>query len=427
MALLLYTIACVSVALGAASAAAVGTSLDNGQGATPPMGMNPWTAFRTNFSQALLLEVAHTMARNGLQAAGYNHINLDCGWTTGFRDGTSGRLQVDAVKFPDMPGFVRELHALGFKFGMCVAFCVNGGLPGPSCITLCAGFYVLDAWHPDRRYAGGPSNSSRYGSAAQCCHRRLPGANDSSWGHFDVDAAHFKELAISYLKSDPCVGHPAFNATAPLTAQEIFIQYNEAWVTAFAAIGYEDKVFLQGSGPTRACGTNVSSCAAIPRQLNSWRTTGDVKPTFASVMSNIQHNDAYASLAGPHHWNDADMLQCGQPNITGSECRVNLALWSIAKSPLLIGADVREFGEETLALLTNREVLRVSQDPLGEQGQLVVAAGTHNNQTSVWAGRLAPRGSLTFAAVLVNLDDSAPVSIELSWEMLPGSVPRSTP
>ena len=163
-------------------------------------------------------------------------------------------------------------------------------------------------------YAGGPSNSSsRYGNAAQCCHRGLEGANDTSWGHWDTDAALFKELEISYLKSDPCVGHPPENATAPLTAQDIFIQYNLAWVAAFKKLGYEESVFLQGSGPTRACGSNASSCAAIPSELNSWRTTADVKPTFESVLSNIAHNDAYASLAGPHHWNDADVSACLYP------------------------------------------------------------------------------------------------------------------
>jgi len=39
---------------------------------------------------------------------------LDCGWTTGFRDAT-GRLQIDTRKFPDLPGFIRELHDMGLK------------------------------------------------------------------------------------------------------------------------------------------------------------------------------------------------------------------------------------------------------------------------------------------------------------------------
>ena len=103
----------VSTALGAGRAPRV--ELDNGQGATPPLGFNPWTAFRTNFSQPVLLEVAQAMVSSGLAAAGYKYINLDCGWTTGFRDITTGRLQIDTKKFPDRPGFIRELHGMGLK------------------------------------------------------------------------------------------------------------------------------------------------------------------------------------------------------------------------------------------------------------------------------------------------------------------------
>ena len=215
------------------------------------------------------------MVSSGLAEAGFKYINVDCGWTTGFRDGATGKLQVDKEKFPDLPGLIRELHGLNLRFGM---------------------------------YAGGTSNSSsKYGQAAQCCHRGIEGANDTSWGHWDTDAAFFKDLNIDYLKSDPCVGHPPYNVTKPLTAQKIFSDYNLAWVAAFKKLDYEQHVFLQGSGPTRACGENASSCAAIPSQLNSWRTTADVQPTFDSVLKNIQDNDAYASLAGPHHWNDADV------------------------------------------------------------------------------------------------------------------------
>ena len=86
------------------------------------------------------------------------------------------------------------------------------------------------------------------------------------------------------------------------------------------------------------------------------------------------------------------MLQCGQPGITVGECRVNLALWSLAKSPLLIGADVRGFGHDIIALLTNHEVLAVNQDAAGVQGRLVATAD--GNQTQIWAGPLAPKGGL---------------------------------
>ena len=58
------------------------------------MGFNPWTAFRSGFNQSVLLEVADTLVQTGLADAGYVYMNLDCGWTTGYRENVTGRLQV---------------------------------------------------------------------------------------------------------------------------------------------------------------------------------------------------------------------------------------------------------------------------------------------------------------------------------------------
>ena len=285
------------------------------------MGFNPWTAFGSSFNETVLLEVAEALRSTGLADAGYKYVNLDCGWTTGKRENATGNLQVDRSKFPNMSHFSATLHSMGLKFGA---------------------------------YAGG--------WGAQCCHRGGTSNNDTSWQHWDTDVALFKSWNIDYLKSDPCCGHDP-KTTAPLTPAQVFNEYNQQWDAAFRRAGYLDNVFIQGSGPGRATGDNTS----WPRLLNSWRTTADVKPSFESVMHNIHDNDQYADLAGPHHFNDADMLQCGQPGISLAECRTVLSLWSIAKSPLLIGADPRTFRPEVVELLSNREVIAVSQDTAGRQ------------------------------------------------------------
>ena len=108
----------------------------------------------------------------------------------------------------------------------------------------------------------------------------------------EKEEAQFKRWQIDYLKSDPCYGH----MKSP-PAEEVFNEYNRQWDAAFRRIDYLDSVFFQGSGPGRA--TNSST---FPLLMNSWRTTGDVKPTFESVVKNIHENDQYAGLAGPGHW-----------------------------------------------------------------------------------------------------------------------------
>lgn len=57
--------------------------------------------------------------------------------------------------------------------------------------------------------------------------------------------------------------------------------------------------------------------------------------------------------------------------MTDAEYMSHFSLWAIAKAPLIIGSDVTEMSEATLATLTNKEVIAVNQDSLGVQGKKV--------------------------------------------------------
>ena len=140
---------------------------------------------------------------------------------------------------------------------------------------------------------------------------------------------------------------------------------------------------------------------------NSWRTTGDITDTWSS-MSKIGFNQAgHEKYAGPGHWNDPDMLVVGkvgwghlhQTALTPSEQYTHISLWCLLCSPLLIGCDMTQLDEFTLNLLTNDEVLEVSQDPLGKQAGRVAQAGS----LQVWAKSLED-GSM--AVGLFNLGES---------------------
>ena len=66
-------------------------------------------------------------------------------------------------------------------------------------------------------------------------------------------------------------------------------------------------------------------------------------------------------------FNDPDMLEVGVPanryghGLTAAEERSHFVLWALMKSPLLIGADLRNISDESLGLLKNREVIAVNQ------------------------------------------------------------------
>ena len=115
---------------------------------------------------------------------------------------------------------------------------------------------------------------------------------------------------------------------------------------------------------------------------NIWRTTGDIQPNWASVMGIYEFNVRLDKYAGPGAFNDPDMLEVGNGNLTFDENKSHFTLWSMMAAPLILGNDIRSFIKEdgtvdkdnkVLQILTNKEVIAVNQDKLGIQCKRIKA------------------------------------------------------
>jgi alpha-galactosidase len=104
---------------------------------------------------------------------------------------------------------------------------------------------------------------------------------------------------------------------------------------------------------------------------NLWRTTGDIRDSWDSMMSNMEKQVPTAPYAGPGHWNDPDMLEIGNGHMTDDEYRTHMSLWALVASPLLAGNDIRTMTDATKAILMNKEVIAIDQDALGKQASPV--------------------------------------------------------
>jgi len=62
-----------------------------------------------------------------------------------------------------------------------------------------------------------------------------------------------------------------------------------------------------------------------------------------------------------------------------------MSLWSILAAPLLAGNDLEHQTKETLAILTNRDVIAVDQDRAGKQGKRL----SQSKDSEVWIRDLA--------------------------------------
>ena len=65
-----------------------------------------------------------------------------------------------------------------------------------------------------------------------------------------------------------------------------------------------------------------------------------------------------------------DMLEIGR-GLSEAEERTHFGMWCIQSSPLLIGCDMTAIPAKSLALLKNKELIAINQDPLALQAYVV--------------------------------------------------------
>ncbi|TQJ92200.1 ricin-type beta-trefoil lectin domain protein [Streptomyces sp. SLBN-31] len=178
-----------------------------------------------------------------------------------------------------------------------------------------------------------------------------------SLGHETTDAQSFASWGVDYLKYDNCNNNGVPARTRYTTMRD-----------ALAATGRPILYSLCNWGQE-----NVWTWGASVG--NSWRTTGDISPTYSSMLSIFHSNVGLASYAGPGHWNDPDMLEIGNGSMTATENRSEFSLWAEMAAPLIAGTNIPQASASTLSVLTNSRVIAVDQDPLGKQGTLVSSSG----------------------------------------------------
>lgn len=112
------------------------------------------------------------------------------------------------------------------------------------------------------------------------------------------------------------------------------------------------------------------------RAGNLWRTTPDIKPFWVSILSIYEFTVRlwkYSSIGG---WNDPDMLEVGNGNLTNDENTAHFSLWCMLCAPLILGNDVRKFikpdktvdtESKVFKIITNKTMIGINQDRLGVQ------------------------------------------------------------
>jgi hypothetical protein len=172
----------------------------------------------------------------------------------------------------------------------------------------------------------------------------------------------------------------------------------------------------------------LDKATELRRYSHMWRISDDIWDVWSSdkdfpqgVGNQFARAAKWAAFSGPGHWPDADMLPLGRlepaagwekpraTRLTHDEQRTLLTLWSIFRSPLIMGGNLPLCDEWTQSALTNAELIGVDQHSTGNH------ALVSTDKAAVWLAT-PESGDGAFIAVF-NLD-AAPQSFHYTWKDL---------
>jgi len=113
---------------------------------------------------------------------------------------------------------------------------------------------------------------------------------------------------------------------------------------------------------------------------NFFRSSTDIRPTYGSVLSNLQSVTPWITSVGPGCWAYPDMLEVGVTNAQGSvptltptEARTHFGAWCVVSAPLILGLDLTDSKtvDSIWDIVTNKEAIYVNQAWVGHPGDLI--------------------------------------------------------
>ena len=396
----------LALLLGAAAwpvaAAGQGTPL----APTPPMGWNSWDAYGTTVREAQVEANAEAMARS-LARFGYRYVVVDIQWYQPTAEGhdykPGARLSMDGYgrlvpaenKFPSSAsgaGFkplADYVHRLGLEFGIHIMRGIPRQAVAANTPILGTRYHAADvadttngsAWNPDM-----------WGVDVT-----KPGAQ----AYYDGIARLYASWGVDFVKADDFGSH----------------RFQPAEIRALRrALDRSGRRIVLSISPGPA---PLDSAAFFARYAQMWRISDDFWDEWRLVLRQFDYARDWARCVGANDtWPDADMLPLGRlrlvdsagrgtpTRLTPDERRTVMTLWSVFRSPLIVGGDLPTLDSATLALLTNPEVIAVDQHGVAPR-QVLERSGLR-----VW-GSGVPRSADRYVAVF-NLD-SVPRHVALAW------------
>lgn len=324
---------------------------------TAPMGWNSWDCYGAAVNEETVRKNAEYMSKH-LKQYGWEYVVVDIQWyepkasTNDYHPFAEicmdeyGRALPAPERFPsakDGKGFAplaEYVHSLGLKFGIHIM----RGIP-------------RQAVNLNTPVLGTKVTARQIAKTASICHWNtdMYGVNTEKEGGKEYYESIFKLYAswgVDFIKCDDICRE------LPHEEQELI-----ALSEALRDCG-RDMVLSLSPGPA------LLEKAELYKEIsNMWRITDDFWDDWRLLYAMFERCEKWSIHTGYGNYPDADMLPIGpirqcydEKNVTKfteDEQITMMTLWSIFRSPLMIGGEMTKFDEFTKSLLTNEDLLKM--------------------------------------------------------------------
>ena len=375
---------------------------------TAPMGWNSWDCYGAAVTEDIVRKNADFMAKH-LKKYGWEYITVDIQWyepNAKTHEYTPfAKLCIDEYsrvipaenRFPSSAGgkgfapLAEYVHSLGLKFGIHIM----RGIPRQAVYErtkikgtdkTAADIAKTDsicAWNTDM-YGVDPAK---------------PGAKE----YYDSIFELYASWGVDFVKCDDI-------------ARELPKEESELIMLSDSLKNCgRDMVLSLSPGPA------LLEKAELYKQVsNMWRITDDFWDNWQLLYNMFERCEKWAPHNGAGHWADADMLPIGyikqdySPDITTQftkdEQVTMLTLWSIFRSPLIIGGEMTKFDDFTMSLLTNEGILKMHRN--ARHSHQVWRREMNGSEIVLWTA--ADAEGCQYAALFNIGENSADISVPLT-------------
>ncbi|WP_079913077.1 glycoside hydrolase family 27 protein [Paenibacillus sp. 32352] len=377
---------------------------------TPPMGWNSWDCYGAAVTEAEIRGNADYMAQH-LKDYGWEYIVVDIQW---YEPGAVSsqyrpfvRLELDEYsrlmpavnRFPSAEGGVGfkpladYIHGLGLKFGIHIMRgiprqAVHDNMPIKGTAAT-----AREIAHPNSIC---PWNTDMYGVDVN---------KEGAQAYYDSLFELYAEWGVDFVKVDDIAASRLYGT---------HLAEIEMIRKAMDRCG-RPMVLSLSPGPAP-----VEHSDRFEANANMWRMTDDFWDQWPMLYDMFDRCEKWEGSPKPGCWPDCDMLPLGHIGIrsvdgggtdrwtrfTRDEQLTMMTLWTIFRSPLMFGGELRDNDDWTLSLLTNREVLHMHRSSFGARQVMREGAGI------VWKAE-GPEGE-RYAALFNTGEDPIVITVPLA-------------